>query len=372
MTIENLVIIIPTYNEAGVIQDTLTAVLNATKAIANVAIQVLVFDSASTDNTQDIVRDFQKNHPQVHLITEAKKSGLGSAYLQAMRYALDELSADIIFEFDADLSHDPRYIEPMLLQIKTCDVVVGSRYVRGGRIPANWGWHRKCLSVLGNVVARTVLTPIYKDFTSGFRATRRQALQQALPIRFLSSNYAYKLELLWRLHKNKSKIREYPIEFVDREKGVSKLPANTVLDSLMVIFVLRYREMKQYLKMCLVGFSGMCVQFIIYNLCRQYLTPFHAAQVAVTAAIINNFVLNSVFTFKRKQRRIKSTKTQLKSLVIFLIYSVAFIYLQSYWLDIGVALLGTGVLKENLIIITGMIFGSFLNYLIYSRIVWSS
>ncbi len=368
MRIEKVVIIIPTYNEAAVIQETLEAVFNKTQGIANADIHVLVFDSASTDNTQRIVTDMAAINDKLHLKTELKKSGLGSAYLQAMHHALTVMAADIVFEFDADLSHQPKYIAPMLEKIKAGDVVVGSRYAAGGRIPSNWGWHRKVLSVLGNWVARAVLTPAYKDFTSGFRATRRDALQHVLPARFLSNNYAYKLQLLWLLHKNKSIIYEHPIEFIDREKGTSKLPANSVIDSLRVVFTLRYYELKRYLKMCLVGFSGMMVQFLMYNLCREYLPPFNATQLAVSAAIINNFILNSHFTFKQRPRT--GSFQKVKKLSIFLGYSVAIINMQSYWLAVGVKLFGTGLLIENAIMFSGMILGSLLNYFIYSRIVW--
>ena len=368
MTIEKVVIIIPTYNEAAVIQDTITAVFDATRGISDVDMHVLVFDSASTDDTQQLVSDLLLNNKQLHLKTEEKKSGLGSAYLQAMQYALNELSADIVFEFDADLSHDPKYIAPMLETLKKADVVVGSRYVKGGCIPANWGWHRKLMSILGNWIARVLLTPVYKDFTSGFRATRRRALQAVLPKFFLSNHYAYKLELFWLLHRNKNKIVEYPIEFVDREKGVSKLPANSIIDSLRVLSLLRIYAMKRYLTMCLVGVSGMLVQFLMYNLIRHYLSPFSSQAFAVTAAIINNFILNNLVTFK-KQTPI-SVVNKIRSLLIFLAYSASFIVLQSYWLVLGVHVLGVGVLKENFILIMGMILGSFLNYFVYSRIVW--
>lgn len=369
MNYEKVVIIIPTYNEAMVIQDTINAVFKATQSIANFDVHVLIFDSASTDDTQKIVKNLAIDNPRLHLKTELKKSGLGSAYLQAMHYALNELAADIVFEFDADLSHNPKYIEPMLETIKTCDVVVGSRYVPGGSIPSDWGWHRKLMSVLGNWIARLALTTIYKDFTSGFRATRRQVLNKVLPKQFLSSQYAYKIQLLWLLHQYKAKIREYPIEFVDRQKGFSKLPANSIIDSLRVLFILRYYEMKQYLKMCLVGVSGMTVQFLVYNLIRYYFSPFCSQAIAVTAAIINNFILNSQFTFNKNLTTPHVNK--IKSFIIFLAYSLLFIVLQSYWLQIGIKLIGSGVFKENMILISGMIFGSFLNYFIYSRLVWS-
>jgi dolichol-phosphate mannosyltransferase len=244
MSVQKVVIIIPTYNEAAIIKETIDRVFQVTSQLRDRDTHVLIFDSASTDATQQIVMDLQTAYPKLHLKTEPMKSGLGSAYLQAMRYAMTHLSADIVMEFDADLSHQPKYIAPMLEHMKTHDVVVGSRYVPGGRIPGNWGWHRKLLSILGNGIARLMLTPKYKDFTSGFRITHKRVLESVLPRVFLSNQYAYKLELLWLLHKNKARIFEYPITFLDREKGQSKLPANSMLDSLWVLFMLRFRSLK--------------------------------------------------------------------------------------------------------------------------------
>lgn len=235
-TLEKVVIIIPTYNEAGGIQSTIEQVFAMVDSIANYDIHILIFDSASTDKTQTIVKALQQKYIKLHLKTEPIKSGLGSAYLQAMNHALTELRADIVFEFDADLSHQPQYIPPMLEQLQTCDCVLGSRYVAEGSIPKDWAIHRKLFSILGNYIARAFLTPKYKDFTSGFRATRAEQLRTVLPPQFLTNHYAYKLELLWTLHQNNARIREYPIEFIDREQGNSKLPKNSIFDSLKVVF----------------------------------------------------------------------------------------------------------------------------------------
>ncbi|HVT62964.1 MAG TPA: polyprenol monophosphomannose synthase [Legionellaceae bacterium] len=242
-TPEKVVIIIPTYNEALVIAETLHQVFQVTHSIKNFVVEVLVFDSASTDNTQELVQALMGTYlGKLHLQQEPYKTGLGSAYIQAMDYALHQIKADIVMEFDADLSHQPQYIAPILNQLQQCDVVIGSRYVPGGSIPQNWGIHRKCLSILGNQMARWVLTRRYKDFTSGFRATRRHCLLKVLPDAFLSNHYAYKLHLLWLLHQNQANIQEYPIQFVDRQLGQSKLPANSIKDALKVIFTLRFRE----------------------------------------------------------------------------------------------------------------------------------
>ncbi len=244
---ETAVIIIPTYNEALIIHETIAQVFQAIQAITDYHVHVLIFDSCSTDDTQTIVKTLQDRYPTLHLRTEQSKSGLGSAYLQAMRLALNELNADVVIEFDADLSHQPRYLVPMLEHCKQHEVVIGSRYVPGGSIPRDWAWHRKFLSILGNWVARCILTRQYKDFTSGFRATRRLALARALPKAFLSNHYAYKLELLWTLHLNQAQITEYPIEFIDRTSGESKLPTNSILDSLRVLVTLRFKQVVDFI-----------------------------------------------------------------------------------------------------------------------------
>ena len=242
---ETVTIIIPTYNEALVIKKTIDLVFSTVAAIADKNILILIIDSHSTDNTASIVSALQSDYPHLYLIEEPQKSGLGAAYLLAMQYALTTLKSDIIIEFDADLSHQPKYIIPLLEKIKDYDVVICSRYFDGGKIPKNWGWYRKCASILGNYFIRLMLTPKYKDFTSGFRATRKEVLRQVLPCKFLSNNYAYKIHLLWLLHKINAQIYEYPIEFIDRESGESKLPKNSILDTLRVVFILRFQTLKK-------------------------------------------------------------------------------------------------------------------------------
>lgn len=365
---EKVVIIIPTYNEAFVIKNTIEQVFEVVSTIADFEVHLLVFDSASTDGTPALVASLQASYPRLHLQNETQKSGLGSAYLQAMQFALHALDASVVIEFDADLSHQPKYLVPLLEKIKTCDCVIGSRYVTGGSIPKNWAWHRKLLSVLGNYIARSILTYKYKDFTSGFRATRRQSLLNSLPKQFLSNDYAYKLQLLWLLHKNKATIYEYPIEFIDREKGESKLPKNSIIDSLRVLFTLRYYELRRYLTMCLIGSIGLIVQLLSYNLLREFLPPFNASQLAVLAAIINNFILNNRYTFKSTSNWRRSHK--IKRATRFLLYSMAIIYLQSNWVRIGVIYLGDGLLCENILLLTSLVFVSFLNYFTYSRHIW--
>ncbi len=236
---EKVVVIIPTYNESMVITETIQLVFDETSSIMNeFDVHILIFDSASTDNTQEIIKSLQLKYTHLHLQTESQKTGLGSAYHQAMNHAVHVLGADIVVEFDADLSHQPQYLVPMLKLIKSCDVVVGSRYIEGGGIPDNWGWQRKALSKFGNILIKNVLKVPYFDLTSGFRMVRRNALVKALPNQFISSQFAYKIELYWHLYHQGAHIFEYPIQFIDRTQGESKLPKGSVVDSLKVLFEL--------------------------------------------------------------------------------------------------------------------------------------
>lgn len=287
---EKVVILIPTYNEAQVISNTIGQIFESSKNIDDYEIEVLIFDSSSTDNTQKIVKKLQHDNPKLHLLTEDRKSGLGSAYLKAMNFVIENMAANIIVEFDADLSHQPKYIGEMLEKIKNYDVVVGSRYISGGSIPNDWELHRRLFSLLGNLVARFFLTLKYKDFTSGFRFTRVTMLRKILPQKFLSSGYAYKLHLFWLLHKNKAKILEYPIDFIDRARGYSKLPKNAIYDSLRVVILLRGSELKQYFKMCLVETISVVIHFFTYHISRFFLEPVNSAQFAISIAILNNFI----------------------------------------------------------------------------------
>lgn len=240
---KKVVIIIPTYNEELVIGDTIQLIFEATELRSDLYdIHILVFDSASTDNTQSLIQSLQLKYNHLHLQTESHKTGLGSAYHQAMQYALHVLSADIIVEFDADLSHQPKYLIPMLQALENQDVVVGSRYISGGCLPDNWGWQRRLLSKLGNIFIKKMLNLPYHDLTSGFRMIRREALLKVLPEQFISNQFAYKIELYWQLFAHGYQISEYPIEFVDRTKGHSKLPKGSIQDSLRVVFRLARQQ----------------------------------------------------------------------------------------------------------------------------------
>ena len=236
-----VIIIIPTYNEAQTISRTLIQLEQEIDKVHPYDIQILFIDSNSTDNTIKEIKKLQAQFTNLYLITEAEKTGLGSAYKKAMIHAMEKMQANVIFEYDADGSHQPKYILPMLNTLYSgFDVVVGSRYIKGGSIPSNWVWYRQLLSRAGNWFSQVMLSKCYKDYTSGFRATKSSFLKKIEIEKLLFKNYTYKIELFWRLHHAGAKITEFPIDFIDRDAGVSKFPRNNIIASLCIVMRLKF------------------------------------------------------------------------------------------------------------------------------------
>lgn len=369
--LEKIVIIIPTFNEADVIAETVHGIFRHLACLSGFNVHVLVFDSHSPDGTAWRVKELQSQYPHLHLAGEAEKTGLGGAYIKAMPYAMDVLKADIVIEYDADGSHQPQFIEPMLtLLSQGYDVVMGSRYVPGGGIQDDWPWHRKALSVMGNGIARLFLTNQYKDFTSGFRITRATYLKKIDLAQLLSKQYAYKIHLLWALHQCGAKIVEHPILFLDRKKGYSKFPRNNIVDSLRVVLALRLRKMKRYLSMCLVGFMGMLLQLLIFNLLRHFFGITSSNAMAIECAICSNFIMNNYFTFNDRKFYWRSQLNFIKNMLKFNSFSFISLTFQLTITYIGSQLWSLNLLTENILVLLGICAGSIINYYLYSKIIW--
>jgi len=366
------VIIIPTYNEKENINKIIDQLEDIFKKIKNFQMEILVVDDSSPDGTGQIVKQKGKKYTGVHLFINKEKKGLGAAYIKGFKFAMDKLGADIVFEFDADGSHQPKYILGMLEQIeKGADVVVGSRYIPGGSMPEDWGLNRKIVSYFGNLICRLVfLTFQYKDMTSGFRATKTEFLQKIDFDNLLSMQYAYKIHLYYALHKLGAKIVEYPIDFVDRTEGKSKFPKNNVIDSLRVVFTLRWRESQKFIKVCLVGFIGAIIQFSIFNLLRNLLTPEYANTIAVEIAVISNFIINNIWTFKEDRIQFTKFKRLGYKFLQFNFVSLGSILIQFLVMKIGVSFLGRSILWENILVACGILIGLIWNYTMYTRIIW--
>jgi len=175
------------------------------------------------------------------LLGGAKKSGLGTAYKRGFAHALNRLDADVVFEMDADFSHDPNDIPRLLAALREgSDFVIGSRYVPGGSIPDNWAYWRKANSKWGNVFARYIAgLPEVKDCTSGFRAIRGAKLREIDVDRLAVSGYAFQMNLLDQAVKQGFRVSEIPIKFTDRVHAKSKLGFGDIVEFIINAFRIR-------------------------------------------------------------------------------------------------------------------------------------
>lgn len=242
----NCCIVIPTYNEKDNIAPLLDKIFayerkNYGRKDFRAVIHVLVVDDNSPDGTADIVNKYQRKNDRVHLLLRIKKEGLGAAYIAGMKHAMTTLSPDVIFEMDADHSHNPRDIFKMISQInKGNDFVIGSRYVAKGRVPDNWGLHRKIISACAGLVTKIGLG-LYgiKDCSGGFRAIRASVLEAVQLDRFSSRGYSFQAELLEGVVYNGFKIKEVPIKFHERKAGKSKMSVKDITEGFALVLRIR-------------------------------------------------------------------------------------------------------------------------------------
>lgn len=221
------IIVLPTYNESENIQNIIKALQKEFEKIQqelDFQMNILVVDDYSPDGTAQKVKEMQSEFSNVYLIQNNNR-GLGNAYIKGFKHAINELNADVLMEMDSDFSHDPKDIIRFLKEIKNgYDFVIGSRYVENGSIPDDWGWFRKANSYWGNVFARHVAgVGVVHDCTSGFRAINASLIKKIDLDNLNANGYYFQLKLLFVAVKKDAKVKEIPIQFVDREHGKSKL-----------------------------------------------------------------------------------------------------------------------------------------------------
>lgn len=233
-------VIIPTYNEILNISDIIDAVL-----VQDSSIEVLVVDDNSPDGTADVVREKQQESDSIHLIQRTGKQGLGTAYIAGFKYGLKQ-GFDLIYEMDADFSHNPKN----LLDLKTAcdggaDVAIGSRYVPGGGV-VNWPKDRIILSKGASLYVRMItLLPIH-DPTAGFICYKRSVLEAIDLDKITSVGYAFQIEMKYAAFKKGFTIVEVPITFKDREKGVSKLDTSIISEAVKGVLHMRWKGIRGY------------------------------------------------------------------------------------------------------------------------------
>jgi dolichol-phosphate mannosyltransferase len=224
MTVRTALVVVPTYNELANLP-VLTAGL-----MEQPNLRLLIVDDQSPDGTGRLADQLASEHSgRIRVLHRTGHRGLGRSYVDGLREALRE-PVDVICQMDADLSHDPRQLPALIAAADESDVVIGSRYVPGGRI-VNWPLRRRLLSRFANGYVRTVTRLVVRDCTSGYRCWRRDALA-SLPLdRLTSDGYAFLVEMLYVAARRGCRVSEVPITFVERRLGESKLSSGVVIES---------------------------------------------------------------------------------------------------------------------------------------------
>jgi len=225
-------VVVPTYNERDNIDRLVRAILDLKRGL-----HVLIIDDDSPDGTGDIADRLADEFKEVRVIHRSGKLGLGSAYTTGFRYALDN-GAPLIFEMDADFSHDPSCLPLFLEKIKEYDVVVGSRYLNGVSV-VNWPIRRLILSYGANVYTRLVTGLKLTDCTGGFKCFRREVLESMELDRIRSDGYSFQIEMNYRCMEKGFTIGEVPIIFIDRHAGSSKMSKKIVREAVVMVWRLR-------------------------------------------------------------------------------------------------------------------------------------
>lgn len=228
---QNVLVIIPTYNEKENISPLIKAVLEQCPNI-----NILVVDDNSPDGTANVVREMGLDN--VNLLLREKKQGLGKAYIAGFKWGLEN-GYDLLVEMDADFSHRPVDLVKIIEAGNDVDVVIGSRWVDGGGT-VNWGILRKIISRGGSFYSRFILGEGVRDFTGGFNAWRRSVLQGIGLDSIMSDGYSFQIELKFKAIKNGHTWREVPILFEDRRVGQSKMSFKIVLEALYKVWGIRY------------------------------------------------------------------------------------------------------------------------------------
>jgi len=229
-------IIIPTYNE----RDNIDPLLERLLALP-FGLEVLVVDDGSPDGTADRVKEWMAKSTRVHLLQRPGKMGLGSAYRDGFRFALEH-GAEFIFEMDADFSHDPDAIGDFLEAAKDSDVVLGSRYLHGVTV-VNWPLSRLILSYSANVYTRVITGLPVADATGGFKCFRRRALEGVALDRVKTEGYGFQIEMSFRCWRKGLRLKEIPIMFVDRRAGVSKMNKKIIVEAAWLVWKLRFLDL---------------------------------------------------------------------------------------------------------------------------------
>ncbi|MCC7164753.1 MAG: polyprenol monophosphomannose synthase [Anaerolineae bacterium] len=231
-------VVIPTFNEADNLREITTTLLNLPVS----DLDILVVDDESTDGTGALADELSRQvAPRLKVLHRPAKSGLGTAYIDGFTLAMEN-GADYLVQMDADFSHSPDYVPRFLERVDKYDLVVGSRYVPGGKLDERWSFWRYLLSWWANsVYVRLILGLKVRDATAGFKLWRRSALEKIDLARVRANGYVFQVEMAYLSEQSGLRILEYPIYFEDRRIGRSKMDMRVKWEAALRVWEIRSR-----------------------------------------------------------------------------------------------------------------------------------
>jgi dolichol-phosphate mannosyltransferase len=369
-----IVIIPATYNEKGNIGRLITILEEEViPKIKNHEIYILVADDNSPDGTADEVRKLMKKWNNIG-ISSGTKNGLGAAYIRGMTYAVEKLNADLMFEIDADLQHDPHKIPEFIKKIEDgCDMVVGNRYSDGGSIPKNWPLIRKIFSTVANIFVRTVFTVFsIHDWTGGYRALKKEVFLKEKSKLNNYKGYIFQISFLHKAVRDGFKIGEVPFHFSDRTLGNSKIaPLNYIMDVVKYVIFSRIKELVfgKFGKFLIVGGTGFVINYVLLRLLSDAYHWNHslANLFGAAVAIFSNYNFNNFWTFK--DGKTAGAVSYITKLIQFYLTSASGVIL----IQTGTIFLGDRFIGEKyyqLYFIVGTFLLMIWNFTIYNKVIW--
>lgn len=240
----NLAIAVPTYNEAKNLKKLIPQLKQNVDKIPNLNTTVYIIDDNSPDGTAEVAKDLGKKLNTktftVKIINRKKKEGLGKAYIDGFKEILKS-DDDFILQMDADLSHNPKYIPKFIELAKNADLVIGSRYIKGGGT-SDWSWYRKFLSRGGNLYTQVLLDGRISDYTGGFNLYSEKLLRSLPMDDIYSRGYGFLIDLKYRALRETSNVAEVPIVFTDRQHGKSKMPKSIIISNFLLVPRIRFKR----------------------------------------------------------------------------------------------------------------------------------
>ncbi len=362
---KTVVLMMPTFNEKDNVTTLISAIEEVFQKLTDYRLKILVIDDHSPDGTAKKVQELAQKFNNITLVSK-KKEGLGAAYLFGIKYALANLQPDIFIQIDADWQHNPLLLPDFFTQLELgADFVIGSRYMRGGSIPGNWGLHRKIYSILGNAIVRFGLGKLSPhDWTSGYRLYTRRVVEKVQDGLEKYSGYTFQVAFLFKTLQMGFKTAEVPLQFIDRTRGKSKIaPFDYIRKLLMYIL-----SNSPFIKYLIIGVMGFSLQALISHiLVTLHFFPGIAVVVGSLVAIVANFLGNNFWTFSHN--KIQGLANVIIKFIHFLGTSIGAVILQFIVVSIGVYFYG----QESwfLFMVFAIIFLVIpYNFFIYNRFIW--